>query len=105
MMRIMARWMKAATVLAERSKSRARRRKRLSQAKVRSTIQRLGRTSNPTAVGERSTISIVLRLFRYPLVTPLARKWMLSRNLEPLSGQQLAKGSSNVPVDRNAFNR
>jgi hypothetical protein len=33
--------------------------KRLSQAKVRSTIQRLGRTSNPTAVGERSTISIV----------------------------------------------
>jgi hypothetical protein len=99
MMRIMARWMKAATVLAERSKSRARRRKRLSQA-----IQRLGRTSNPTAVGERSTISIVLRLFRYPLVTPLARKWMLSRNLEPLSGQQLAKGSSNVPVDRNAFN-
>jgi hypothetical protein len=86
MMRIMARWMKAATVLAERSKSRARRRKRLSQAKV------------------RSTISIVLRLFRYPLVTPLARKWMLSRNLEPLSGQQLAKGSSNVPVDRNAFN-
>jgi hypothetical protein len=44
------------------------------------------------------------RLFRYPLVTPLARKRMLSRNLEPLSGQQLAKGSSNVPVDGNAFN-
>jgi hypothetical protein len=31
----------------------------LSQAKVRSTIQRLGRTSNPTAVDERSTIWIV----------------------------------------------
>jgi hypothetical protein len=40
----------------------------------------------------------------YPLVSPLARKRMLSRNLEPLSGQQLAKGSSNVPVDGNAFN-
>ena len=59
MVRIMARWMNAATVLAKRSKSRARRRKRLSQAKVRSTIQRWARISNPTAVDERSTISIV----------------------------------------------
>src|SRR5262245_1395279 len=43
--RIIARRMKAATVLAHRSKSRARRRKRLSHAKVRSKIQRLGKTS------------------------------------------------------------
>jgi hypothetical protein len=40
-------------------KSRAKRRKRLSQAKVRSTIQLLGKTSNPTAAGERPTISMI----------------------------------------------
>ena len=46
MMRIMARRMKAATVRAYRSKSRARRRLRLIHASVRSTIQRLGSTTN-----------------------------------------------------------
>ena len=35
----------------------ANRRHRLSQAKVRSTTQRLGRTSKPWAVSERLTIS------------------------------------------------
>jgi len=59
MMQIMARRMKAATVLASRSKSSAKRRKRLSQAKARSTIQRLGKTSNPMAAGERPTISMI----------------------------------------------
>ena len=39
------------------SKSLANRRHRLSQAKVRSTTQRLGRTSKPCAVSERLTIS------------------------------------------------
>ena len=75
----MARRMKAATVLAWRSKSRARRRKRLSQAKVRSTIQHLGKGSNPKAVGERSTISMVQhpRLGRgshgfWPLIAAIA---------------------------------
>ena len=42
----MARRMKAAAFRAWRSKSLARRRQRLIQAKVRSTIQRLGRTTN-----------------------------------------------------------
>lgn len=46
MMRIMASLMNAATVLAKRSKSRANRRLRLIQARVRSTIQRLGTTTN-----------------------------------------------------------
>jgi hypothetical protein len=46
MMRIMASLTKAATVRAYRSKSRARRRLRLIQARVLSTIQRLGRTTN-----------------------------------------------------------
>src|SRR5271167_2814718 len=39
------------------SKSLASRRHRLSHAKVRSTTQRLGRTSKPCAVSERLTIS------------------------------------------------
>src|SRR5712671_3219593 len=46
MMRIMANLTKAATVRAYRSKSRAKRRLRLIQARVRSTIQRLGKTTN-----------------------------------------------------------
>ena len=45
MMRIMARWMKATTERTWRSKSRASRRQRTIQAKVRSTIQRFGSTS------------------------------------------------------------
>src|SRR5215831_19950485 len=56
MMRIMARRMKAATVVARRSKSRAKRRLRLIQANVLSTIHRLGKTSNP-AGWDRFTIS------------------------------------------------
>src|ERR1700731_871444 len=46
MMRIMASLTKAATVREYRSKSRAKRRLRLIQARVRSTIQRLGKTTN-----------------------------------------------------------
>ena len=46
MMRIMARRMNAATVVAYRSKSRARRRLRLIQARVRSTIHGLGNTTD-----------------------------------------------------------
>jgi hypothetical protein len=53
----MARRTKAAVVRAYRSKSLARRRHRLIQAKVRSTIQRLGRISKRARVG-RLTISI-----------------------------------------------
>jgi hypothetical protein len=45
-MRIMASLTKAATVREYRSKSRAKRRLRLIQARVRSTIQRLGKTTN-----------------------------------------------------------
>src|SRR3981189_850477 len=45
-MRIMASLTKAATVREYRSKSRAKRRLRLIQAKVRLTIQRLGKTTN-----------------------------------------------------------
>ena len=41
----------------EASQSLARRRQRLSHAKVRSTIQRLGKTTNPLAPSERLTIS------------------------------------------------
>ena len=47
--RIDARRMNATALRVRFSKSLARRRQRLSQAKVRSTIQRRGRTSNPTA--------------------------------------------------------
>ena len=46
MMRIMARRTKAATVIAQRSKSRARRRLRLIQANVLSTIHLLGKTGH-----------------------------------------------------------
>ena len=42
-----------------RSKSLARRRLRLSQAKARSTTQRRGISSKPTALSERFTISNV----------------------------------------------
>jgi hypothetical protein len=52
MMRIIARRTNATTVLAERSKSRAKRRLRLIHAKVRSTIQRLG-ASKPAAAALR----------------------------------------------------
>ena len=47
----MARRKKAATVRAYRSKSRANRRYRVVQAKVRSTIQRLGRTTELMSLG------------------------------------------------------
>jgi hypothetical protein len=56
MMPIMARRTKATVVCALRSKSLARRRQRLIYAKVRSTIQHLGRTSKPAA-SDRFTIS------------------------------------------------
>jgi septum formation topological specificity factor MinE len=46
MKRIMASLTKAATVRAYRSKSHAKRRLRLIHAKVRSTIRRLGKTTN-----------------------------------------------------------
>jgi hypothetical protein len=46
MMRDLASLTKAATVREYRSKSRAKRRLRLIQARVRSTIQRLGKTTN-----------------------------------------------------------
>ena len=49
MMRIIARRTNATTVVAERSKSPAKRRLRLIHAKVRSTIQRLGKASKPAA--------------------------------------------------------
>src|SRR5580658_2934058 len=58
MRRIIARRMKAATVAAWRSKSRARRRLRLIQAKARSTIHRLGNTANLCS-SLRLTISMV----------------------------------------------
>ena len=57
MMRIMASRTKATTVEAYRSKSRASLRLRLIQAKVRSTIQRLGMTTNLCS-SVRLTISI-----------------------------------------------
>src|SRR5512134_2677685 len=56
MMRIMAIWTKAKWVRMRCSTSLARRRQRLSQPKVRSTIQRFGRTTKPLAVSDRLTI-------------------------------------------------
>ena len=57
MMRIMAMRTKAAAVRAWRSKSRARRRLRLIQPMLRSTIQRFGSTTN-LCLSQRRTISI-----------------------------------------------
>src|SRR5438876_914625 len=67
-MRIMASLTKAATVRAYRSKSRAKRRLRLIQASVRSTIQRLGRTTNLCS-SLRLTISTTQR----PVLAALQR--------------------------------
>lgn len=53
MRRIDARRMKATAVRVRFSKSLARRRQRLSHARVRSTTQRLGSTSNPLARSDR----------------------------------------------------
>jgi iron complex transport system substrate-binding protein len=58
MRRIEARRKKARPLRLRFSQSLARRRQRLSQAMVRSTIQRLGRTANPTARSDRLTISV-----------------------------------------------
>ncbi len=69
MMRIMASRTKAATVLAYRSKSRERRRHRLIQAKVLSTIHRLGKTTKPLAMSLRLTIST----FQVPVLAAVAR--------------------------------
>jgi Sulfite exporter TauE/SafE len=55
--RVDASLMNARALRVRFSKSLANRRHRLSQAKVRSTTQRLGRTSKPCAVSERLTIS------------------------------------------------
>lgn len=57
MRRIIASRRKASAVRERFSKSLERRRHRPSHPKVRSTIQRLGSTSNPFAVSERLTIS------------------------------------------------
>jgi hypothetical protein len=57
MRRIEARRKKASPLRLRFSQSFASLRQRLSQAMVRSTIQRLGRTVNPSASSERLTIS------------------------------------------------
>jgi hypothetical protein len=57
--RIDARRRNARAVQLRFSKSLARRRQRLSHAKVRSTTQRIGRTTNPFALSDRFTISTV----------------------------------------------
>ena len=54
MILIMAIWMKPAALWAYRSKSLAMRLFVVIQASVRSTIQRLGRTTKPFAVSEQS---------------------------------------------------
>src|SRR5437764_10658587 len=72
MMRIIARRMKATALLACRSKSLAKRRQLLIQAKVRSTIQRLGSTTKRWR-SERLTISS----FHVPLVAMVAASWRL----------------------------
>lgn len=59
--RIWATRIHASAEAIERSKSLARRRHRPSQAKVRSTTQRRGRTSNPFALSDRLTISSTKR--------------------------------------------
>ena len=50
---------KASPLRLKRYQSLASLRQRLSQAMVRSTIQRLGRTANPLALSHRLTISTV----------------------------------------------
>jgi len=58
MSRIDARRIKASALLVRFSKPLQRRRQRLSHAMVRSTIQRLGNTTNPLAWSDRLTISV-----------------------------------------------
>ena len=67
MMRIMARRTKATTVLAYRSKSRARRRLQLIQANVRSTIQRFGRATKRCA-----SVRLTISSFQQPVVATVA---------------------------------
>src|SRR5436190_17971639 len=57
MRRIEARRKNAKAFRLRHSQSLARRRQRLSQAMVRSTIHRLGKTAKPFAISERLTIS------------------------------------------------
>jgi len=57
MRRIEARRKNAKAFRLRHSQSLAKRRQRLSQAMVRSTIHRLGKTANPFAISERLTIS------------------------------------------------
>src|ERR1700692_28889 len=57
MRRIEARRKNAKAFRLRHSQSLAKRRQRLSQAMVRSTIHRLGKTAKPFAVSERLTIS------------------------------------------------
>lgn len=55
----------AVALSMERSKSLARRRQRPSQANVRSTTQRRGRTSKPLSASERLMISMVQLPWRF----------------------------------------
>src|SRR6266852_3688065 len=68
MRRIEARRKNARAFRLRHSQSLAKRRQRLSQAMVRSTIQRLGKTTNPLTRSERLTISISIcgRTFASP---------------------------------------
>lgn len=68
----LARSSHARALSREASKSLARRRLRLSQAKVRSTTQRRGRTTKPAAGSERFTISMVQRPILASAVSSLA---------------------------------
>ena len=76
------------------SKSFANRRHRLSQAKVRSTTQRLGRTSKPWAVSERLTIStanpgntLASSVEFRPLVTAVSEE-LFQKRIQPEQGRQ-----------------
>ena len=86
-MRIMASLTKAATVREYRSKSRAKRRLRLIQARVRSTIQRLGNTMNLCS-SLRLTISITQR----PVLAAARGAWSLIAGIgeDPLDEREKA---------------
>ena len=67
MIRIIARRTKATVVLAKRSKSRTRRRLRLIQANIRSTIHRFGKTTKRYA-----SVRLTISNFQQPVAAPVA---------------------------------
>lgn len=105
MRRMEARWRKARAFFVRFSQFLAKRRQRLSLAKVRFTTQRSGRTSKPLALSERLTICVMIcgKTFRQrplklrPLIATIGDSFFRKGNL-PNSVSRISRPPSRSSI-------